>query len=387
MIYLIVLLLLPFEMAFKGNIILTNLYAISLNANTMTVGIIVALAAFFPMVFAVYAGRVSDRIGYKVPIVLGSFGVSLALILPFIFRDMISILFVSQSIFGLGLIFIIVNGQKLVGEISTSDNRLNNYAIYSTGISIAGLVGPIIAGFSIDYFSYSTTYLFLSLMGSVPAIMIIFKVLKLPEQRLKSTKKESNKTMDLLKLPSLRKVFIISAIILIGSGIYELFLPIYGNTIGLSASLIGIVSSLHASAYFIVRILMPALIKKFGEERTLTYCLFISGITFVFLPFSNNFLVLAILSFILGLGLGCGAPLSIAISYNCAPEGREGEVLGTRLMVNKIVQFFAPLIFGTLGTFISIIPIFWANAIIFLRGGTISRKSCKVEEPSKNTIV
>jgi len=40
------------------------------------VGVLVALYAVFPLLLAVYAGRISDRIGVRYPILLGSVGIT-----------------------------------------------------------------------------------------------------------------------------------------------------------------------------------------------------------------------------------------------------------------------------------------------------------------------
>lgn len=372
MIYRIVFVFLFFQISFRSNAILTTLYVINLQASTMTLGIIVALVSLFPMTFAVYAGRISDRVGYRMPLVFGSFGVSGALLLPFIFRDTLPILFISQSLFGLASIFLLVNVQNFVGRISTLDNRSNNFATYSLGVSIASLLGPLLTGFSIDHLGYSSTYLVLAIMAAVPGILITLNIFAPPEPEIKQKEVESNNIKYLLSLRALQKTYIMSAVILMGVGIYELFLPIYGNSIGLTASEIGIILSINASAYFLVRLLMPFLMNKFGDEIVFIGCLMISAVTFIFIPLFDSLLKLSIVSFILGIGLGCGQPLSILMAYNSSPRGKTGEVLGIRLMINKTVQFLVPIVFGSIGTLVGFFPIFWSNAILLFIGGIIS---------------
>lgn len=371
MIYRIVLVFLFFQVGFRGNAVLTTLYAVSLGADTMTVGIIIALAALFPMIFAIYAGRISDRVGYRLPLISGSFGVSLSLLLPFIVEGQLYILFVSQSLFGLAFIFLLVNIQNLIGGIGTTGDRSKNYAIYSLGISVAGLLGPVIAGFSIDHFGYNSTYLLLSIMAAVPGIIIALNIIRIPQPET-STDRNGAGIRELLCFRPLRKTYITSAMILIGVGLYELFFPIYGNRIGLSASSIGLILSVNASAYFAVRLMMPYLIKRYGEDIVIIACLIISASTFIFMPLTDRFIDLAVISFILGLGLGCGQPLSILMTYNYSPKGRTGEVLGLRLAINKVVQFSVPVLFGSVGNWVGFVPIFWANASLLFIGGLIS---------------
>jgi MFS family permease len=86
-------------------------------------------------------------------------------------------------------------------------------------------------------------------------------------------------------------------------------------------------------------------------------------------------LVMAAVSFLLGLGLGCGQPLSIVLTYNNSPAGRIGEALGIRLAVNKFTQITVPILFGSLGTLFGIFPVFWSNAALLLIGGALTARA------------
>jgi predicted MFS family arabinose efflux permease len=149
---------------------------------------------------------------------------------------------------------------------------------------------------------YTATYLVFALLALIPGILIFGNVFKLPEFTEKE-KPVNHGISDLLKPNELKKVYITSAMILIGVGIYEVYFPIYGSHIGFSASMIGIILSVNASAYFIVRVFMSALIKRFGEEFVFTGSLMIAAIAFGLMPFFDGFKALAAVSFALGLGL------------------------------------------------------------------------------------
>jgi len=125
----------------------------------------------------------------------------------------------------------------------------------------------------------------------------------------------------------------------------------------------------HAAAAFVVRLALPSLMKRLGAERLLSWALLCSGITYLMFPLFANVVALILVSFALGLSLGCGQPLSIMLVYDRAPPGRAGEALGLRLTVNKITQFGVPLVFGSLGSFFGVYPVFWANAALLTASG------------------
>src|SRR5690606_27610726 len=154
--------------------------------------------------------------------------------------------------------------------------------------------------------------------------------------------------------------------------LFNFYMPIHGRAIGLTASFIGIVIGMQAAAAFIVRLALPSLARRFTEKRVLTYCLLMAGLTYFLFPLLQQPILLVTLSFILGLALGCGQPLSIILTYNHSPPGRAGEALGMRLTVNKFIQIIVPLAFGSMGAAFGVFPIFWSNAALLLAGGWLN---------------
>ena len=110
------------------------------------------------------------------------------------------------------------------------------------------------------------------------------------------------------------------------------------------------VMSSYAVAAFIVRMGMHRAARRIGEVGVLTASLFIAGATYMLVPLVSEAPLLALVAFLLGIGLGCAQPLTILLTYNHAPEGRSGEALGMRLTVNKLTQIAVPLTFGAIGS-------------------------------------
>ena len=361
----VILLSLLFQTSIRGNTVLVTLYAMDLDATSLTLGLVVASTALFPMFFASYAGRLSDRTGFRLPITAGMFGAAAALLIPFLFSGSLLALITAQLMFGLFQIFTIVSIQNFVGAFSTEDSRSKSFAAYTLSVSVANLIGPLLTGFSIDHLGFSVTFIILSAFSLIPAMF--FLNLKMPilvSRRAKTTEHQKDGFTELLKKPSLRKTFITSAIILTGVGLYEFYFPIYGKSLGLSASIIGIIISCNATAFILSRLLMPYLTAKMKEERMLGICLTISAVAFFLIPLNGNPVYLMAVSFLMGIGLGLCQPLSMTMAYNHSPLGRTGEVLGIRLTVNKAVLFFVPIIFGSASSLLGFIPIFWSNALL-----------------------
>src|SRR5512146_189421 len=90
-IYLIVLMCALNHAGFGGSRVAVSLYALELGANQLTIGVLMALYALCPMLLAIYIGRLADRVGARLPMLLGTAGVTVALVLPPLFPGLITL--------------------------------------------------------------------------------------------------------------------------------------------------------------------------------------------------------------------------------------------------------------------------------------------------------
>ena len=380
-VYFVILLSVLSNIGFRGSKVLVSLSALHLGANAFTVGILAALFAVCPLALAVYAGKVSDRIGVRAPIILGSTGMALALLLPALHENLFT-LFACPVLIGLGQIFAQVSIQNAVGSIGGAGARAGNFGTFSLGASVSTFVGPSLAGFSIDALGFRPSYVVLASTSLAVVLLALLFAHRMPAHGEHGDGGAGGRALDLFREPALRRTLFMSGIALTGIELFSFYMPIYGKSIGLSASGIGLVLSAYAGAAFVVRLVMQELARRYSETGVLTASLFIAAATYALFPLLSGVPMLVLLAFLLGLGLGSAQPLTIMLTYHHAPQGRSGEALGMRLTVNKITQIAIPVVFGGVGAVFGLAPVFWANAAFLLAGGLMSAKGSRPDRAS-----
>lgn len=373
-VYLAVLMFLLQGVAFRGAKILISLSALAGQATPFQVGILAAMFAIFPMVLAVYAGKFADDAGVGKPIVGGSVASAAGLLVPLAIPGLGGLM-ASAALLGVGHIFFHVATHILIGSYGEGEVRTRNFATLSLGGSIAAFIGPALGGISIDFWGYPNTHMLLAGIAMSPALLFAYP--GVVPKRVGHAKHEGGGSLELLRDPGLRRTLVMSGVTLTGIELFTFYFPVYGRSVGLSASSIGAVMSMYAVAVFLVRMGMPRATRYMGEVGVLTASLFFAGTVYLLVPFFSEAALLAVIAFLLGIGLGCAQPLTIILTYNHAPPGRAGEALGLRLTVNKLAQVVVPLAFGAMGTAFGILPVFWANGIFLLGGGLISLAESK----------
>lgn len=371
--YQVVLLSMLNGIGMRGSKVLVSLYALDQGAGAGTVGIIAGMYALFPLLLAVHAGKLSDRIGDRLPIVIGGAVMALALALPFV-SGHLAVLVACAALVGLGHIYFHVSIHNLLGSFGDRDDRTRSFSIFALGMSLAAFAGPSLAGVLIDSVGFRWTAIWLGVIALAPVLMAIAIRSIIPVRTRAGKGEETSSAFDLLQIPRLRRVIITGGISMTAIELYNFYFPVYGQSIGLSATVIGLVLSTYAIAGFAVRIFLHGLVRRFGEPLLLSLSLLIGAAVYAVFPLVTNIGVLAVLSFVLGLGLGMSQPLTLMVTYTHAPKHRSGEALGLRLMMNKVIQVAVPVAFGAMSATTGLVAVFWACAAFLAGGGVLSRR-------------
>jgi len=357
-----------------GSRVTVSLDALARGASPGTVGALMALYAVLPMLLAIPAGRLADRIGVSRPMLVGSCGVALAALLPVLLPGLTT-LFVAATLMGVSFMAYQVAAQYACGEMGGPEARTRNFGLLALGYSISSIGGPLLAGITIDHAGFRMTFALLALAPLVPIAILGSDRLVLPGPHPAHATFVDRRALDLIGHRGLRRVWVINLLIAMAWELNTLFVPIYGHSIALSASQIGFVLASFAAATFVVRLAMPVLIRHLSEHQILTTALFVAGFVFLAFPLTRSAATLMALSFCLGLGLGAGQPMVMAVLHSHTPPGRMGEAAGVRMSLVNSMAVAVPLVFGAIGATVGLAPVLWSMGVFFTTGGILTRRA------------
>ena len=181
--------------------------------------------------------------------------------------------------------------------------------------------------------------------------------------------------LDLWRIPSVRITIIAAGVVGSAQDLFQFYLPIYGHSIGLSASAIGTVLGVVFVAAFVIRGMLPFLVRKLREATILTGAMFIAAAAFTLLPFFVSSYALAAIAFLLGLGVGCAQPMTMSLLYVLTPAGRIAESFGLQKTVRNATHVVVPIVFGSVGAAFGVTTVFISNSVILVAGGFLLRKA------------
>jgi len=155
--------------------------------------------------------------------------------------------------------------------------------------------------------------------------------------------------------------------------LFVFFIPVYGYSIALTPSTIGNILACFAFATFVIRFALPWFTRRLRVETMLSIAMLTAAGACLVIPLARDAPLLFVAAFVIGLGLGCGHPLSLTLSFERSPPGRSGEVAGVRVTVTNFARVVVPILTGTFGAVLGPAAVFLFDAAILGGIGWLAR--------------
>lgn len=358
--------------AFNGSRLTISLNALALGASPFTVGAIMSLFAALPMFLAVPTGRMLDRIGVRGPLIAAAAALALAVAIPGAFPGATAF-YVAAACAGTAFMVFQIAVQHAVGLGSAEGVRKANFGWLALGFSVSNFVGPTAAGVSIDHLGFASTFVLLAAFALASFVLLASRRRDFTAAHPQVPVPGGKRLVELLRTPGLRHVFIASGLLASAWDMFGFMVPIYGDSIGLSASTIGFILGCFALATFVVRLFLPLIQRHLREWTMITTAMLIACMSFAMFPMMETVPLLAGTAFLLGLGLGATQPSIMALLYARAPAGRAAEAVGVRAVVLNTSSTILPLAFGAIAS-IGMAPVFLTVSSVLAAGAIFTQR-------------
>lgn len=338
-----------------------TLDALAHGATSFEVGLMLACISLVPALCAVQAGRWLDRSGPRPPVraaLLAAFSAGAAALLLPRGAGIFAFAALFPACLAAGFAFMLVNTttQRMTGDVCPPGGRQTAFTALSLVTASNNLATPVIAGYVIEHVSFSAFYVWCLTAPVLLAVLVaspfMRDVLAKRPRAARGAQASRGSALDFLRDRPMRAVLFASVVISVAWEVGNLLIPVYASGAGLSPSEIGWVLGAFAAATFVVRFVMPLLLRVVKEWHMIAMTLLVSTIAFALFPFFERPLPLMGAAFLLGLGLGASLPNMMSLVYLFAPGNRIGEAIGFRIMLINVGKAAFPVAAGAVGAVI-----------------------------------
>jgi MFS family permease len=321
--------------------------AIELDSPAWALGAIGASFAVAPLALALPAGVITDRLGERRMMLIGSVVSTAAGATFWLGADDTVGLVAANALLGTGHLACMLGQQAAVANSSGNARGLDSrFGYYTFAASIGQAIGPALIAVAGGTSVRPDT-------GAVFATATILSAFLLPAAWLTrasftpSTRSApAGRTSELLRLPGLKAALVTSAVILSAVDLMIVYLPALGTERGYSAALVSALLTVRALFSMASRAFLGRLTTVFGRSRVMRASIVTSAVALascaVPMPAPALFVAVALA----GLGLGVGQPLTMSWLSERAPEGMRARALSLRLVGNRAGQVGVPAALG-----------------------------------------
>lgn len=344
------------------------LQALQQGRSAAVIGLLLALFAVLPVVLAVPAGRLTDRLGYHRPVYL-ALALSTIGALSGALSDHLLASCIAASLVGAGASIGMIALQRTAGRLaSNAAERLRMFSWVALAPAIASFVGPLIAGALIDHAGFRATFAGLAMLP----LFTLLATARVPHEArpagAASPTSGVGPAWDLLKATDFRRLLFINWLIAACWDAHSFALPILGHERGLSATAIGTVLGAYAVTSASVRLLIPMIAHRLSPRVVMSCALSVTAAVFWVYPLLHTAWAMAACTSVLGLGLGGIQPSVMATLHQVTPVARQGEAAGLRSTFIHFSTLVMPLAFGALGAALGMAPVFWITGAALSAG-------------------
>ncbi|HXV48827.1 MAG TPA: MFS transporter [Candidatus Binatia bacterium] len=327
-------------------------FAQDLGSSPELIGLIVAASTITGIFIKLPAGALSDMLGRRRMMVLGSLFFALPPFLYPLITDALSLL-VLRFVHGFATAIFSPVASAYVADLFQK-GRGEKLGWFSSATDIGATLGPLIGGFILfSTASYSITYLIVGALGCLPLLM----VLRLPieENRPKPTEDKPARWSDfkkgIVEVLSNRLVIIASALeaaMYVGYGAFLGFFPIYAKELGYNDAAIGLIMGSQLATTMAGKPLGGLVSDRIGRKPIILLGILLCAIIIPLIMHSQGFLTLMTLSCLFGLGVAIVTPSTTALVADLAKTGRMGSAMGVFGTIWDTGEAAGPILAGVL---------------------------------------
>lgn len=288
------------------------LFITQMGGNQQQVGLAMGALMLSSVIFRPIVGGLLDRFGRR-PFMIGGLIVFIISMYMYNWVGGIIMLMALRILHGMSWAVSTTSMMTAVTDMIPSVRRGEGMGWFSTSMTVAMAIGPMIGLFVMQGSSYQT--MFLVAVGFSIFALLLTLFAQMPYKPLTGSKKIQ--IFEKSVLPVMVPIFFL----FIAYGGITTFVPLFANEIHVNSGTFFLV---YAATLALIRPLAGKISDLKGETYVIIPSLVMTVIALIVLSFSTNLLGVIVAAVLYGIGFGSAQPALQAIMIRLAPEDRKG---------------------------------------------------------------
>lgn len=350
------------------------LFAKALGAGPEVSGAIVAVSTTTGLITSPLIGTLSDRYGRRRLLLIGT---ALFAFMPFVY------LFIQTP--GQLLLVRLIHGfaTAIYGPVVSAlvadmfqQRRAEYMGWYGSARTASYLLGPLLGGFVLFCADFRLAWVAVGAFG----LVAFLPAMALPRARQSTASAQEQSStwvfvrqhlLQAFRNPVLLALGVVEAALYLGLRANKAFLPLYAISIDLNPAQIGVIFSIQVATTLLAQPIGGYLSDRMGRKPVILVSLVVVGGALPLMVMARDFLTLALLSMVLGLGEAAIMPSIVTLGTELSDEGNYGATLGMLDAMDNVGKALGPIVAGLLLGLFNYVTSFSIIAGLLVAGAAI----------------
>lgn len=339
------------------------IYAESLGANGLMIGIIFGSFTLSRAIFTPLIGRFSDFRGRKNIMLVGLAGYT---ILSFFYAaaSTTSSLTIIRFLHGLASAMVLPIAMAYVGDIAPKNQEGKYLGTFTISFFLGLASGPIIGGTLHDVWHMNAAFY---TMGAISFLSLLLLIFMLPEINAHRHVHPSSINV-ILKDKTMQAMLMFRAANAYGIGAVMGFLPLIAQRISVSVLQIGFIVSANLLTSSLLQRYFGIIADKSDKIKMTIIGSLMMLAALALMPFSTGFYSLLLFNILMGLGSAVSIPAGSAITANLGRKLGMGSVMGLFNTAFGVGGGIGPIVAGMIMLATNLSLVFISSSLVVLAG-------------------
>jgi len=322
------------------------LFVRSLGVSVSQWGLLSTFSAVGLICFEAFWGFMSDRVN-RIRILIIAM-IFMGAVLPmYTFEGLLPYFFVFQFLMGSFMVMVGPTTRAIIADHSPVNRVGFNVSLWSTCVSMGGILGPVIGGYISQSQGYTILFYVSSTILLAAALLMFFtgRNLVISEKGKKKIDLKEN-LRSIFFDSQVKLTFILAFLIFLGMSAFRSFLPIYASElVSMDEVSIGLMMTISTAMQLITTPIIGAGTDKYRIKKILIILLGMTGALFFLVRFAVTPVYLTLIAIGLTISFSSQA-VSLILVSKLASRERLGITIGVYGTFEDLGLMVGPLVFG-----------------------------------------
>ncbi len=325
------------------------LFSSELGASIALASLTVGMRGIGTMLMDVPGGILESKLGDKFVMIAGTAIVAVVAVGASLSTSPLQLCLL-MLLMGCGWSFWLLARLTYVSEKVPSHQRGRVLSVVGGTNRIGNFVGPLIGGFMGREFGLESVFYVQAALGIASVVAMYLAVND--SNRTVASAHDSIYGAFSSTLRNNHRIFVTAGFGVIMLQLLrqarQVFLPLWGKSIGLDVADIGIAFSISTAVDMALFYPAGQVMDRWGRKWVAVPSLLVLSASVALIPLADGFALLALVAMLSGLGNGIGAGVAMTLGADFAPEDARGEFLGIWRFVGDVGTAGGPMVIGAL---------------------------------------